>query len=138
MTLRRRAIDWSLAGLLLLLPALILRSSLKTGELSGFDKAVLRVSSPLEGAVTWVVEGVGGGGGGVGSRCGAGVGGEGETRELRAERRAPQAARADRAPRLRRRGARAAGRSQEAVGGRAARGARDLGVDDAVLPRGAH
>jgi rod shape-determining protein MreC len=81
MTLRRRAIDWSLAGLLLLLPALILRSSLKTGELSVFDKAVLRVSSPLEGAVTWVVEGVGG----VWSRYVALVGVEDENRELRGQ-----------------------------------------------------
>ena len=79
MTLRRRVVDWSLAGLLLLVPALILRSSLKTGELSSFDQAVLRVSAPLESAVTWVVEGVGG----VWSRYVALVGVEDENRELR-------------------------------------------------------
>jgi rod shape-determining protein MreC len=81
MTLRRRMVDWSLAGLLLILPALILRSSLKTGELSSFDQAVLRVSSPLESAVTWVFEGVGG----LWSRYVALVGVEDENRELRRE-----------------------------------------------------
>jgi rod shape-determining protein MreC len=81
MTLRRRMVDWSLVGLLLLVPALILRSSLKTGELSSFDEAVLRVSSPLESAVTWVVEGIGGGW----SRYVALVGVEDENRELRAD-----------------------------------------------------
>jgi rod shape-determining protein MreC len=81
MLARRRMVDWSLAGLLLLLPALILRSSLKTGELSPFDEAVLRVSAPLESAVSWVVEGVGG----VWSRYVALVGVERENRELRAE-----------------------------------------------------
>ncbi len=81
MTLRRRKVDWSLAGLLLIVPALILRSSLKTGELSVFDQAVLRVSAPLESAVTWVVEGVGG----VWSRYVALVGVEKENRELRSD-----------------------------------------------------
>src|SRR5450432_1673282 len=79
MTLRRRMVDWSLAGLLLIIPALILRSSLKTGELSVFDQAVLRVSAPLESAVSWMVEGVGG----VWSRYVALVGVEKENRELR-------------------------------------------------------
>ena len=61
MTLRRRVLDYSLAGLLLLLPAVILNSSLKQPEnLGGFDKAVLRVSSPLQAAVSWLVEGLGG------------------------------------------------------------------------------
>lgn len=81
MTLRRRMVDWSLAGLLVVLPALILRSSLKTGALSSFDEAVLRVSSPLESAVTWVVEGVGG----LWSRYVSLTGVEQENRELRAE-----------------------------------------------------
>jgi len=81
MLARRRMVDWSLAGLLLLLPALILRSSLKTGELSRFDEAVLRVSSPLESAVSWVVEGVGG----AWSHYVALVDVEKENRELRAE-----------------------------------------------------
>jgi rod shape-determining protein MreC len=61
MTVRRRVIDYGLAGLLLLLPALILSASLKRPErLNGFDQAVLRVSSPLQAAVSWLVEGVGG------------------------------------------------------------------------------
>lgn len=61
MTLRRRVLDYSLAGLLLLLPFLILRSSFKDPEhLSRFDQAILRVSSPLQTAMSWVVEGVGG------------------------------------------------------------------------------
>ena len=61
MTLRRRVLDYSLAGLLLLLPALILSSSLKQPEnQTGFDQAVLRVSSPLQAAVSWVIEGIGG------------------------------------------------------------------------------
>jgi len=60
-SLRRRIIDYSLAGLLLLLPVAILRSSLKDPEdLNGFDRAVLRISSPLQSAVSWIIEGVGG------------------------------------------------------------------------------
>jgi rod shape-determining protein MreC len=82
MTLRRRLLDWSLAGLLLVLPALIFRSSLKsapTGELSGFDQAVLRLSAPLQAATTWFVEGLGG----MWSRYVALVDVESENRELR-------------------------------------------------------
>ena len=61
MTLRRRILDYSLAGILLILPFVLLRSHLKQpGQLSGFDKAVLTISSPLQAAVSWVVEGVGG------------------------------------------------------------------------------
>lgn len=61
MLLKRRHIDYFLAGLLLLLPVLILRSSLKQPEkLSGFDEAVLRISSPLQAAANWIVGGVGG------------------------------------------------------------------------------
>jgi rod shape-determining protein MreC len=60
-SLRRRILDYSLAGLLLLLPVVILRSSLKEPEdLNGFDRAVLRVSSPLQSAVAWLIEGIGG------------------------------------------------------------------------------
>ncbi len=59
--LRRRVLDYTLAGFLLLVPVLILHSSLKDpSELNGFDKAVLRISSPLQAAVSWVVEGLGG------------------------------------------------------------------------------
>jgi len=60
-TLRRRILDYSLAGILLILPFVLLRSHLKEpGQLNGFDKAVLTISSPLQAVVSWVVEGVGG------------------------------------------------------------------------------
>src|SRR6188508_2324666 len=82
MTLRRRAIDWGLAALLLLIPALILRSSLKAPEkVSKLDEAILRVSAPLQAGVSWVVEGIGSGW----SRYVALVDVEEENRELRAE-----------------------------------------------------
>jgi rod shape-determining protein MreC len=81
MTLRRRLVDWSLAGFLILVPALVLRSSLKTGDRTVLDDAVLRVSAPLESAVSWLVEGVGG----LWSRYVGLVGVEAENRELRAD-----------------------------------------------------
>ena len=82
MTLRRRLIDWGLAALLLVIPALILRSSLKDPqETSKLDEAILRVSSPLQAAVSWIVDGVGG----AWSRYIALVDVEDENRELRAE-----------------------------------------------------
>lgn len=59
-TLRRRLIDWSLAGILIVVPALVLRASLSRGEPSGFDKAILRITAPLEAGVSWVVGGLGG------------------------------------------------------------------------------
>ena len=82
MTLRRRLIDWVLAALFLLIPALVLRASVRApGELGPVDQAVLRVSAPLQAAVSWIVE-----------RFGAVWGGyvaltdvEEENRELRAE-----------------------------------------------------
>lgn len=81
MTLRRRLLDWSLAAILIIAPALVLRASLRTGEVGALDEAVLRVTSPLQAAVTWVVEGLGGAWG----RYVALVGVESENRELRAE-----------------------------------------------------
>lgn len=82
MTLRRRLIDWGLAALLLVIPALILRSSLKDPEeTSKVDEAVLRVTAPLQAAVAWVVEGIGG----AWTRYVALVDVEEENRELRAE-----------------------------------------------------
>ena len=82
MTLRRRLIDWGLAALLLVVPAIILRSSLKDpSETTKLDEAVLRVSAPLQAAVSWVVDGIGGGW----SRYVALVDVEEENRELRAE-----------------------------------------------------
>lgn len=81
MTFRRRLVDWSLAGLLILVPAMVLRSSLKTGNHTVLDDAILRVSAPLEAAVSWMVEGVGG----IWSRYVGLVGVEAENRELRAD-----------------------------------------------------
>jgi rod shape-determining protein MreC len=58
--MRRRIIDWVLTGLLLLIPALVLRASLSRGEPSAVDETVLRITAPLQTAVTWIAEGVGG------------------------------------------------------------------------------
>jgi rod shape-determining protein MreC len=60
MTLRRRLVDWSLVALWILIPALVLRSSLSRGTPSAADKVVLRITAPLQAAVSWFVEGVGG------------------------------------------------------------------------------
>lgn len=60
MLFKRRHLDYALAGLLLLLPAIILRSSLRDpASQNGFDRAVLRISSPLQAAASWVVGGIG-------------------------------------------------------------------------------
>ena len=81
MTLRRRLVDWSLAGLLIILPALVLRSSLSRGEPSAIDEALLRITAPLEAGVSWIVEGLGG----AWSRYIALIDVEDENRELRAD-----------------------------------------------------
>lgn len=82
MNVRRRVLDYSLAGLLLLLPALILHANIKDpSNLNKLDQAVLRVSSPLQLAVSWVVEGIGG----VFNRYVWLVDVEAENRELRKE-----------------------------------------------------
>lgn len=61
MTYKRRLLDYSLVALLLIIPAALIQANLKDPtRLNVFDKAVLRVSSPLQAAVSWVVEGVGG------------------------------------------------------------------------------
>jgi len=58
--LKRKHLDYALAGLLLLLPAVLLRSSLREpADQNGFDRAVLRISSPLQAAASWVVGGLG-------------------------------------------------------------------------------
>ncbi len=79
MTLRRRFVDWSLTGFLILLPALVLRASLSRGTPSALDQALLRITAPLETGVSWVVEGIGG----TWSRYVALVDVEAENRELR-------------------------------------------------------
>ncbi|RMH36271.1 MAG: rod shape-determining protein MreC [Deltaproteobacteria bacterium] len=61
MTLRRRLLDYGLVVLLLAVPAAMLTAHWKDpADINAFDRAVLRVSSPLQAAVSWVVEGVGG------------------------------------------------------------------------------
>jgi hypothetical protein len=58
MTLRRRLIDWGLAAVFLVLPALVLRASLRQpDELTAVDQAVLRVSAPLQAGVSWNSDG---------------------------------------------------------------------------------
>ena len=78
---RRKLVDWALTGILILIPALVLRSSMHRGEPSGFDNAVLRITAPLEAGVSWLVEGIGG----IWSRYVALVDVEEENRELRDE-----------------------------------------------------
>ncbi len=81
MTVRRRLLDWALAGLLIVVPALVLRASLARGTPSGLDQALLRITAPLQAGVSWIVEGLGG----VWSRYVALVDIESENRELRAD-----------------------------------------------------
>jgi rod shape-determining protein MreC len=80
-TLRRRLVDWSLTGILILVPILVLRASLARGTPSAIDVAVLRITAPIEAGVSWVVEGVGG----MWHRYVALVDVEDENRELRDE-----------------------------------------------------
>ncbi|MDX2092527.1 MAG: rod shape-determining protein MreC [Kofleriaceae bacterium] len=81
MTLRRRAVDWVLAGILILLPAGVLKASMSRGTPSGLDEALLRITAPLQAGVSWVVEGIGR----LWSRYVALVDTEAENRELREE-----------------------------------------------------
>jgi rod shape-determining protein MreC len=80
-TLKRRIVDWTATGLLVLIPVLVLRASLARSTPSTIDQALLRVTAPLQAAVSWVVEGVGG----MWGRYVALVDVEEENRELRAE-----------------------------------------------------
>lgn len=60
-TTTRRVIDYLVAALLLIFPGAILHASFKNpGHLNGLDRGVLRVSAPLQHAVAWVIDGVGG------------------------------------------------------------------------------
>lgn len=77
--MRRKILDWVLTGILILIPALVLRASLHRGTPSGLDEALLRITAPLQAGVTWIVEGLGG----VWSRYIALVDVESENRELR-------------------------------------------------------
>lgn len=81
MRLRRRLIDWSLTAMLVLVPALVLRASLAQKQPSTLDTAVLRITAPLEAAVAYIVEGMGG----LWGRYVALIGIEAENRELRTD-----------------------------------------------------
>jgi rod shape-determining protein MreC len=79
---RRRMLDYGLAAALLATPVVILQAGLKEpGRLTPFDQAVLRISSPLQAAMSWLVESVGG----VWDRYVGLVDVEEENRELRGE-----------------------------------------------------
>jgi rod shape-determining protein MreC len=80
-TLKRRIIDWSLSGFIVVTTILVFRANLARGEPSGLDQALLRITAPLQAGVTWIVEGVGG----LWSRYVALVDIESENRELRLE-----------------------------------------------------
>jgi rod shape-determining protein MreC len=80
-TLKRRIIDYSLSGLVVVITLLVFRANLARGEPSGLDNALLRITAPLQAGVSWIVEGVGG----IWGRYVALVDIEAENRELRAE-----------------------------------------------------
>jgi rod shape-determining protein MreC len=60
MTLRRKVVDWTLSAMLIVIPAVVLRASLASSTPSGFDRAVLSVTAPLQAGMTWVTNLVGG------------------------------------------------------------------------------
>jgi rod shape-determining protein MreC len=74
-------LDWALAGMLIVLPALVLRASMNRGSPSALDEALLRITAPLQAGVSWVVEGLGG----MWGRYVALIDVESENRELRDE-----------------------------------------------------
>ena len=78
---KRKLVDYAATGLLVLIPLLVLRANVHGGEPSGLDRAVLRITAPLQAGVSWIVEGVGG----LWGRYVAVVDVEQENRELRAE-----------------------------------------------------
>ena len=81
MTIRRRLLDWVLAGVLIIVPALVLKANMTRGTPSAIDEALLRITAPLQAGVSWLVEGIGS----VWSRYVALVDIESENRELREE-----------------------------------------------------
>lgn len=80
-TLKRRIIDWSLSGVVVVVTLLVFKANLARGTPSAIDQALLRITAPLQAGVSWVVEGVGG----IWSRYVALVDIESENRELRLE-----------------------------------------------------
>ena len=60
MTLPRRARELVLVAILLALPVLFLRANVKDpSKLNWLDKTILRISSPIEAALSWVGRGIG-------------------------------------------------------------------------------
>ena len=58
---KRRILDYALAGLLLLLPVVLLHANMKEpARQTMLDRAVLTVAAPVQVAVTWVIERAGG------------------------------------------------------------------------------
>lgn len=70
-----------LAGVLIIVPALVLKANMTRGTPSAIDEALLRITAPLQAGVSWLVEGIGS----VWSRYVALVDIESENRELREE-----------------------------------------------------
>lgn len=62
MTLPRRARELVLTATLLALPLLFLRANLKSPtNLNSLDRAILRLSAPIQSALTWAARGIAGG-----------------------------------------------------------------------------
>jgi rod shape-determining protein MreC len=60
MTLTRRARDWVIVAMLVALPVLFLRANVKSpSELNFLDRIILRISAPIEAALTGIARGVG-------------------------------------------------------------------------------
>ena len=60
MTLPRRARDLVIVATLLALPLLFLRANIRApGDLNFIDRAILRLSAPLQAAITWAARGLG-------------------------------------------------------------------------------
>jgi rod shape-determining protein MreC len=81
MSPRRRIIDWIGSGLLIVIPALVLRASLRDRDPSYLDRAILQATAPLSAGVSWLIESVGG----LWGRYVAVVDVEAENRELRGD-----------------------------------------------------
>ena len=50
--MRRRLVDWALTGVLIIVPALVLRASLSRGAPSLLDETLLRITAPLQTGVS--------------------------------------------------------------------------------------
>jgi rod shape-determining protein MreC len=60
MTLPRRARELVIVATLLALPLLFLRANVRApGDLNFIDRAILRISAPLQSAITWMARGIG-------------------------------------------------------------------------------